>query len=420
MKTFIDWMDRRLAPPMNKVNNNAWIQALKNSMMQILPLILVSSLVTIIAILQDFIPHMPDLWPITNYTMGIVGMLVAFLIPFNYIEQKRLHSLRLIAGLTSIGMYLMVAHLNDPEVFVFDTLGAGGMFVAIVIGIVAGLIFNAFGRFSFFKEDSSMPDFVRQWFDNMLPVIVCIALTWTLTYLFKFDVYAIINMALSPLTNLSETLFGFTLLYFLMCFFYTMGISVWMIYSLIYPIMLKGITDNAQAVADGLPATHLMTSEVVYSGWIAIGGTGGTLLLCILFLFAKSRRLKALGKASLFPSILNINEPIIFGAVAWNPILMIPVWIHGLVTPIVTFLLLKAGLAAIPSSIFGFWYCPFPISTWLVSRSVGGLILLAITVVLNLAIFYPFFKVYDRQQVGIEAEKAKERASKVAAVASEG
>lgn len=407
MQKFIDWMERSMAPRMNKLNNNAWLQSLKESMMQILPMVLVGSLVTILAILQDFIPNMPDLWTISNYTMGLIGLFVAFLIPFNYIERKRLHNLRLIAGMTSIAMYAIIIRLDAPEALDYSVLGAGGMFVAIVVGIVAGVVFNAFGKFSFFKEDSSMPDFVRQWFDNMLPVAILVVVPWLLVYVVGLDIFSLINLALSPLTNFAESLVGFTLVYFLMCFFYSMGISTWMIYSITQPIMLANIMKNAAAVAQGQPATLLNTSEVIFSGWIAIGGAGGTLVLCIMMLFAKSRRLKAVAKASIVPSILNINEPIVFGAVAWNPILMIPMWIHGLVTPIITYLCLKGGLAAIPSSVFGFWYCPFPISTLIVSPGIGAIILLAIVVAVNIVIYFPFFKVYDRQQVKLETEQAK-------------
>jgi len=410
MQKFIDWMERSMAPKMNKINNNAWIQTLKESMMQILPMVLVGSLVTILAILQDFIPNMPNLWTISNYTMGLVGLFVSFLIPFNYIEKKRLHKLRLIAGMTAVAMYAIIIRLDTPEALDYAVLGAGGMFVAIVVGIVAGVVFNAFGKFSFFKEDSSMPDFVREWFDNMLPVAILVFVPWLLVYVIGLDIFSLINLALSPLTNFTETLVGFTLLYFLMCFFYSMGISTWMLYSITQPIMLANIMKNAEAVAQGQPALLLNTSEVVFSGWIAIGGAGGTLVLCIMMLFARSTRLKSVAKAAIVPSILNINEPIVFGAVAWNPILMIPMWIHGLIVPIITYLWLKGGLATIPSSVFGFWYCPFPISTFIVSPGVGAMILLAIVVAIDILIYFPFFKVYDRQQTEDEL-KAKTAAA---------
>ncbi|MCL2608522.1 MAG: PTS transporter subunit EIIC [Treponema sp.] len=412
MQAIINWLEVSLAPNMNKINNNIWVQTLKDSMMQILPMIFVGSLVTMLAILQDFFPAIPNLWTMVSYSFGIVGLFVAFLIPFNYMERRKLHHLRLVAGMAAAGMYLMSSYLHEPEKFAFESLGAGGIFVAIIVGIFSGTVVGLFGKFSFFKEDSSIPEFVRAWFDNMIPVTLCIGVAWFLIEILSLDIYSLINAALSPLTFFSESIVGFTLLYFLMCFLYTMGISTWMIYSLTGPIMLANITENAANIAAGLSPTKIMTSEVIYSGWIAIGGAGGTMLLCLMLVFlAKSRRLKAIGKASIFPSILNINEPIVFGTVVWNPILMIPMWIHGIVAPVITFLWLKGGLANIPSGVFAFWYFPFPASTWIVSRSLGGLVLVAILLAVNFLIYYPFFKLYDRQQVAAEAEKAAKKAA---------
>ena len=115
--------------------------------------------------------------------------------------------------------------------------------------------------------------------------------------------------------------------------------------------------------------------------------------LVILLLFSRAHQLKTLGKASLFPGLLNINEPVVFGCVAWNPIMMIPMWVNGLVIPAITWFALRAGLVPIPAVIFQMWYCPFPISTWIVSKSVSGLVLLAALLVISTLIWLPFLRV---------------------------
>ncbi|MCL2558696.1 MAG: PTS transporter subunit EIIC, partial [Treponema sp.] len=358
-----------------------------------------------------FFPSMSSLWLLSSYSFGIVGLLVAFLIPFNYMERRKLHRLRLVAGMASVGMYLMTSHAHDSARFAFESLGAGGMFVAIIVGIFSGSVCALFGKFSFFKEDSSIPEFVRGWFDAMVPVTICIGLAWLLVVVLGLDVYALINTALSPVTIFSENIFGFTFVIFLYCLIYSMGISTWTLSSVTMPIMFAKIAENASNVAAGLPATNIFTSEVIFVGWIAHGGMGATMVLCLMLAFrAKSKRLKAIGKASIFPSLLNINEPIVFGAVAWNPILMIPMWLHGIVSSIITFLWLRAGLTNIPTEVFNFWFLPHPVTTWLVSRSAGALLLWAILFAVNFLIYYPFFKLYDRQQVALEAEKAREKA----------
>jgi PTS system cellobiose-specific IIC component len=176
-----------------------------------------------------------------------------------------------------------------------------------------------------------------------------------------------------------------------------MGISTWLPYAVYYPIFLTAIQANVDAVMAGQAATNISTMEVWFSGWLAFGGTGATLTLVFMLAFSKVKQLKTLGRASIVPGMLNINEPVVFGCIAWNPIMMIPMWIHGLALPIITYVALRTGLVPIPSSIFQMWYCPFPISTWIVSQSISGLLLLAVLVVISVLIWLPFLKVYERQ-----------------------
>src|SRR5699024_7180082 len=141
-------------------------------------------------------------------------------------------------------------------------------------------------------------------------------------------------------------------------------------------------------------------------GWIWIGGMGTTLPLVVLMLFAaKSKHLKAIGQATIGPSIFNINEPVIFGSpIAFNPILMIPMWINGIVLPAITFFVLNIDFVTIPSKLMQLWYVPIGVSTFLVNEDFRGIILLIILITVSFIIWYPFFKVYDAQKVNEENE----------------
>ena len=120
---------------------------------------------------------------------------------------------------------------------------------------------------------------------------------------------------------------------------------------------------------------------------------------------SKSVKLKALGRACLGPAIFNINEPVIFGCVAWNPIMMLPMWIIGAVIPAITWIACKViAFAPIPRIQFDLWYCPYPISTFISTQgSIGGIILVVITFLVAGAIWYPFFKAYEKQCLEEEA-----------------
>lgn len=409
MNGFMNFLNTKFAPRAQKIANNGWIVTIKNSILEVLPFIFVGSFITLLNIPLNFWKWWPNLAPISSFTFGLVSIFIAFLFPFNFMEHMKLNKQRIIAGLSSVSLFLMLANPTWDKSgsiisYQFSELGAGGMFVALVVGIYTALIMEAFGKFSFFSDDTSMPDFVIAWFDSMLPITVVIATGWLLSDILHFNFYQLIVNIFSPLATSLDTWWGFTLFLFFQCFIYSMGISGWVLAAIDQPVMLAGIAANAREVAAGHAATHIFTSELVYSfPWI--GEVGCTLPLVLLMLFAtKSKRMKAFGKACILPSIFNINEPVVFGTVVWNPYLMIPLWINGIVLPLITSLWFKAGLSPIPHSLMQMWYIPFPFVTWIVSPAISSIILLLILFVVGGLIWYPFLKVYDNSL--IKEEKA--------------
>ena len=83
MKKFMDWLENKFAPALQKVTNYTWIVVIKDSLMQILPFILVGSIFCCLAIVYG------GFWTPFGWTMSKISLMVAFLIPFNYCEKKR-------------------------------------------------------------------------------------------------------------------------------------------------------------------------------------------------------------------------------------------------------------------------------------------------------------------------------------------
>ncbi len=411
MKKFIYWLENSFSPRMAKINNNVWIVTLKDSIMQTLPFIFLGSLFAMLAILNDYIEWLPSFWTPFGWTMGMVSLFVAFLIPFNLMEKKRLRKQRIIAGLSGISLFLIII---TPQViadgapgFGHSALGAGGMFVAIVSGLFTGWVMSVFGKFSFFSDESVIPDFVRAWFDAMLPVGTVIIAGWVVVDLLHFDLYNAVLAIFMPLAGVMETPWGFSLMLFIFCFLYSMGISSWVLTPVFTPVLLAAM----QANMDGT-AVNLVTNATIYSTYLWVGGIGATFPLVIMLMLSKSTKLKALGRACLPPAIFNINEPVVFGAIAWNPTLMIPMWLQGIVLPLVVWIFTKViPFAPIPMFQFEMWYMPFPISTWITTGSVTALLLFAAIVVLATAIWYPFFKSYEKQSLEAEAAESADSAS---------
>jgi len=408
MQKLIDWLENSFAPKMNKINHNVWVVTLKDSVMQILPFILLGSLFCVGAVVENYVNLPFSFWTPFGWTMGMVSLLVSFLIPFNFCEKKRLRKQRLIAGGSGIILFLISI---TPEVvaegapgFGSSALGAGGMFCSIVTGIIVCIVFNLFGKFSFFKEDSAIPDFVRQWFDALLPIFIIIFGGFLLVQVAGVNLYAIVTTFFEPLGKVCNTWYGFILVCFIYCFIYSMGISSWVLTPATEPVKLASIAANLAMVSAGTASVanlNMFTETLVYTCYMWIGGIACTFPLVFMLMRSKSKKLSSLGKACLGPAIFNINEPVVFGCIAWNPIMMLPMWIIGIVIPAITWIGCKViAFAPIPKIQFELWYCPYPISTWISTQgSIAAIIFVIITFVVAALIWYPFFKAYEKQCV---------------------
>lgn len=410
MKKFINWLETSFAPKLNKINHLSWVIILKDSVMQILPFILLGSVFCCFAILNDYFPDLPSFWTPFGWTMGKLSLFVAFLVPFNYCEKKKLRKQRIIAGLSGLVFFLICVTpvvVADGEIgFGSSALGAGGMFVAIITGIVTSLIFGAFGKFSFFKEDSAIPEFVRTWFDQMLPIFIVVCLGWVVVLVMNVNLYNMIVSLFMPLQNVLNTWWGFTLMNFIICFIYSMGISSWVLTPVTQPVKLASITANLAMVAAGTATAanmNMFTEGTIYVTYMWVGGIACTLPLVIMLVFSKVKKLKALGRACLVPGIFNINEPVVFGCIAWNPLLMLPMWIQGIVLPLLTWFFCKIiAFAPIPKIQFELWYLPYPLGTWISTGSIQAILFLILSVAVSSLIWYPFYKAYEKQELDLE------------------
>jgi PTS system cellobiose-specific IIC component len=214
----------------------------------------------------------------------------------------------------------------------------------------------------------------------------------------------------APVAGFMESWYGFVLIMLIYTFLYSMGISSWVLTPVTKPVLLAAITANVAMAASGTAtpeSLNVVTSETIYSTYLWLGGIGCTLPLVLMMVRSKSKFIKALGTASLVPAIFNINEPVVFGAIAWNPVMMIPMWLQSIVLPSIIWIFTKViHFAPIPTVVFDAWYMPFPISTWLTTRSVNAIILMLVVAVVASLIWYPFFKIYEKQQLEAEQEEA--------------
>lgn len=158
---------------------------------------------------------------------------------------------------------------------------------------------------------------------------------------------------------------------------------------------------NITAFSAGEPIVNFFT-QPFWSYVITLGGGGATLGLCILLLRSKSVELKTLGKLSIGPAIFNINEPIIFGLpMVLNPLMMIPFIFVPVINTIIAYTcmalnIVGKGVVETP------WTTPAPIGAALGCMDIKAGIMVIILIILDMLLYYPFFKLMEKQKLAEE------------------
>ena len=208
---------------------------------------------------------------------------------------------------------------------------------------------------------------------------------------FGTDIFEVISIPFGFVTNISGTWLGLILIFFLTNALWIVGIhGTTVINSMVLPMLLFNMDQNVNGAAIPYAAGF-------NKAYVDIGGSGGTLgLVIMLAFFAKSEQFKVLGRASLIPSIFNINEPVIFGLpIVYNPYFAIPFILSPMVTGSITYFAIKLEMVK-PLIAQQPWPTPVGLGAFIGS---GGDwkagVLAIICAVVSALIYYPFFRKRD-------------------------
>lgn len=403
MKKIMNWLSNSFAPKMNKICGNPWVDTVSSTMMKVLPFILTGSLIFFYNVFRSYLDFLPDLSIIADYSFGLLGLIISFLCANQAMKKLGFPRYEISAGIVSLAVFLMyIKPTITPEGLFqveYSRMGPTGILVGVIAGLFTAVIFNLYSKLHILENNTTLPDFVSEWINNIIPITTTLAISMVLCFNFDMDIFALILKVFQPISSFGQTLPGFILLCFIPVFFYSMGISSWLFGAVTTPIFLAGIAENIAAVEAGGVARNIVTTETIFTAaLITMGGMGATLCLNILMLKAKSRKLNVMGKICIGPSIFNINEPLMFGApVVFNPLLMVPMWINSIVAPIIVWISMRSGFLNIPSKMIQVGQIPAPISSVMITEDFRAIFVYIILFVVYMAIWYPFFKVYDKQ-----------------------
>ena len=426
--TFIDkltdFIETRLAPPLIKISQVRYLEALQKTFMVMMPYMIIGSTATLVLNLGGLFAegtglNMPEVAAFLN---GIVATIQPALL------QMVLTSINLLALLVCIlNGYFLGSHYNKEDVRInpivsgilgmisflcfidfwtlsanFDwpsyILGAPSLFSAIFISIIATEIYVFLTRKNItIKMPEGVPPMVADAFTSIIPVtVVVIVSSFIGKNIGDFNLLAMINELSSKLVVGGSNVISQFVAFILDRVFWFVGLhGSNIVGSIMEPIWA---TMQAQNLADfnaGKDITYLFSALWVNS-YVRLSVFPIAVLCCI----SKVKRFKVLGKLSIAGSIFNIAEPIMYGLpIVLNPLMFVP-WVIGFGALFIFNAILTAIGLIPPIAISVVWTMPVPLMAFIGSGfNVTALIVSIVNMIILFFIFLPFFKVMEKQEL---------------------
>lgn len=333
-------------------------------------------------------------------SVGLYSMYACFSIGESLGESYSLNARE--SGLYSVFAYIIsILSLKDLSLDIFSM----SLFIAIVSSIVVVEILRLISPvFNWNPLPDTIPSAVSHSFLSLLPCLILSILFGII--LPQFHCMDLLIKLVYRLLLIMDHLSVLLLVVFFTTYFWFIGIHGATVISMILrPFWICMIQWNGIALIQG-HSTFFISPEPLLQWFVWIGGSGTTLGLSFLLRFLmKSQHNQEIGKASWISSLVNINEPVIFGTpIVSHHLMIIPFVGVPLLCTILTWIAISTGWLH-PICIMAVWTLPSPLGAFLsTGGDVHALVFNLGLIILSMIGYYPFIKIYDQRLLKEEKE----------------
>ena len=404
-------------PFFEKISRNKYLRAIRDGFIAGMPVILFSSIFILIA-------YVPNAWGFHwskdietflmtpySYSMGILAFFVggttakALTDSMNR-DLPATNQINFISTMLAsmVGFLLMAAEPAKDGGFLTAFMGTKGLLTAFIAAFVTVNVYKVCVKNNVtIRMPDEVPPNISQVFKDLIPFTVSVVLLYGLELIVKgglgVTVAESIGTLLAPLFSAADGYVGITIIFGAFAFFWFIGIhGPSIVEPAIAAITYANAEVNLNLIQQGMHADKILTSGTQMF-IVTMGGTGATLVVPFMFMWlTKSKRNRAIGRASVVPTFFGVNEPILFGApLVLNPIFFIPF----IFAPIANVWIFKFFIETLGMNSFTAnlpWTTPAPLGLVLGTNfQVLSFILAVLLIVVDVVIYYPFLKVYDEQ-----------------------
>lgn len=403
------------------VHRMTFLNALAEAMQLLLPITVIGSFACLFAFVdigpwQAFLGANPMILTAfmnaQSWTLSSIAFYVVLVLPFLY--GKRLEVKEPLSCVPlAIAAFLLLTPTQLYTAIPTDWLGHKGMFTAfLVVYLVVRFIKLCEDHNITIKMPAGVPHYIEATFAVLIPAFILIFGCSLIGQLLATTSYGSIHQLIytfiqTPLSNLGTGFIGLLITELMMTLAMFCGIHGSSVVPFMDALAIACCEENAAAIAAGLPIPNIYSYGLLNT--IQMGGIGATLGLAILLLiFSKSKRYRQLIKVAFVPQIFNIGEPLLFGLpIMLNPLLFIP-YIGGVVVnTCVAYGAVYFGIVARFNGVNPSWTVP-GILQGILTNSVPwqGALLQVVIILIDMAIWYPFVKIIDKQACKEETEAA--------------
>lgn len=426
--SFNEKIETHLLPLANKLSTQRHLKAVRDSFISLMPITLMGGVVAVLNAAPvsegttngfllawaSFAAEYGDILSWIN-TLTLGGMAIYVCIAMTYFLSKHYKQEPFLPIMLTVCGFMMLVMSPielgwDSKSVEFSYIDGKGLLPAIIIAIVTVELYHFmrarnFGRI---KLPDSVPVSLSETFASLVPgfsIITLYSIVFIIFHSLGTTLPGFIYTVMAPTFQAADSL-GFTIIITLLVhFFWFFGIHDAALAGILGPIRDGNLSINAAAQLAGQPLEHIFTTSFwVY--FVVIGGCGSVLALGILLFRSKSKQLKTVGRIGLIPAFFGISEPIIFGVpLMLNPVYLVPFLLTSTVNGIIAFLCMSTGLIGKTFAMLS-WNMPSVFGAFLSTMDMKALILVIVLIIIDMIIYYPFFKVNEKQLVKLEQGEA--------------
>lgn len=385
------------------------MQAVRESMVWLIPCLLLSSFALLLASMGDLLLDERPGWVDVLYsTNQVVSEFFPYLMTatLSYVLAMHWRLPRPPVALLNIFYLILAAAMSHSDVALMTFHIVLSILIPLfAVPLLAKLV--ALERLNMTSSNSA-GSIVKESLNMVIPAVVVAAAVMIVTRLL-FNAFSAVpfDVIFTPDYANDPWLFGLT--------FSSLNSLLWFVGIHGYYALLPMV--NLLQEASSLSySTVLAGGEVPYvmnlsfmGSFVFIGGSGATLSLVLaLLLFARQRTLRLIALASIPIAFINVNEILLFGLpIIYNPRLLIPFVLTPMVNVVTGLLALQWGWVSAPSVSVPF-HTPVLFNAWVSTEGDWHAVLLQlVNVLIGCAIYFPAVKrmnqVYSNSEIKISA-----------------